>query len=191
MRCDWRGKAIHEATAASVAAAQAFFQGLDVSRRPPPHRPADHPRDPFPARFPRQGRARLSHARPPRRNPQRRRIAARPPGQRAGLGPGRRVLRARRAFDRAASPRQPASDRGPGGPAGPRQHGLGRRTRRGDHAPRRLAGRPRPRRGAPRRADRRRRHAGRGFGQPGLAHRPLPGRHGEDPRARRAAAAWR
>ena len=98
----------------------------------------------------------------------------------SGLGSGLVgvVLRARRAFDRAASPRQRALDRGPGKPASPRQHGGGRRARRGDHAPRRLAGRPRARRRAARRADRRPGHARRGCRQPGLAHRPLPGRHG-------------
>ena len=60
--------------------------------------------------------------------------------------------------------------------AGPRQHRAGRRARRRDHAPSRLADRPRAGRGPSRRADRGRRHPGRRRRQSGIAHRALPER---------------
>ncbi len=49
----------------------------------------------------------------PGRHAQRRRVAARAAGDRHRLGPGRRLLRARRAFDRPAPARQSATDRRP------------------------------------------------------------------------------
>ena len=66
-----------------------------------------------PARIPGQGRRRLPDARSAGRHAQRRRIAARAAGHRHRLGPGRRVLRARRAVDRPAPARQRAADRRP------------------------------------------------------------------------------
>ena len=88
------GKAIHEVTAANVLAAEGFFRALEF---PEDRRPiADPITSEILSRleFLESSRARLSHARPPGGKPQRRRVAARAAGQRAGLGAGRRVLRA-------------------------------------------------------------------------------------------------
>ena len=104
-----------------------------------------------PARLPGPRRAGLPHAGPARRHPERRRVAAGAAGGRAGLRPGRRLLRARRAFHRAAPPRQRTADRRPRPTAIPRQHRPGGRARRDDHAPCRLAGGPGAWRGAARR----------------------------------------
>ena len=101
------------------------------------------------------------------------------------------MLRARRAFDRPAPPRQPAADRRPAqtckraatrwwsssttrrscaGPIGWWTWAPGRAGTAAGSSPK-----ARPSEVA---------------ANPALAHRPLPGRRGADPRARAAAAAW-
>ena len=87
--------------------------------------------------------------------------AAHPAGVTDRQRPGRRALRARRAVDRPAPARQPPADRDADAAARPRQHGAGRRARRGDDPGRRPRRRHRARRG---RARRRRRVRGPGQG---------------------------
>ncbi len=70
--------------------------------------------------------------------------AAHPPGHADRLEPDRRALRARRAVDRPAPARQPASARHARAPARPRQHGDRRGARRRDHPHGRLRGGSRP-----------------------------------------------
>ena len=103
---------------------------------------ADPRRDRGPAGVSRPRGPGISHARPARRHLERRRVAAGAAGQRAGLRPGRRLLRAGRAVDRPAPPRHRAIDRRAGRPASPRQYSGGGRARRDDHAAGRLAGGP-------------------------------------------------
>ncbi len=147
-------------------------------------RPADTGRDFRPARLLAPRGSGLPHARPPRRIAQRRRAAARAAGGRNGLGPGRRVLRVGRAFHRPARPGQPAADRRAARIAIPRQHGDRGRTRRNDHALRRLAGGPRAGRGPARRPRGGPGHARGNRRLPGFAHRPLSGRGRADSLAR-------
>ena len=124
------GKAIHEVTALTVAQAREFFAGLSFAEDEQPiaqpivgeiasrlefldrvgldYLTLDRPADTLSGGELQRGA----------------------PGHRAGLRTGRRVLRAGRALDRAAPPRQPAADRRPARIAVPRQHRGGRRARR-------------------------------------------------------------
>ena len=165
---------------------------------------ADRPADPAgthrPARFLGQCRPGVPHSRSRRGHAQRRRIAARPPGQRPRLRPRRRLLRARRAVDRTPPARQSPPDRRPAQPAIAGQHGRRRRARRDDHARGRLAGGPRPGGGPTRRLRRRpgnSRRSGRGRLPDGpMALRPpadggSPGAAASPPRGRSPSKARR
>ncbi len=145
---------------------------------------ADSRRDCRPAGLSGSGGPGLPDARSGRREPQRRRIAARAAGRRLGLGPGGRVLRARRTFDRPPPPRQRPVDRHLAGLAVARQHRGGGGARRDDHAPCRLAGGPWARSGPARRTRRGPRRSRPDRGQSPFADRAVSGGLGEDSAAR-------
>ncbi len=81
------------------------------------HRRQDPGGDPPAAEIPQRRRAGLPHAGPPVVHALRRRIAAHPVGHLPGVAAGGRVLRAGRAFHRAAPPRHRAADPDPSGTA--------------------------------------------------------------------------
>ena len=144
--------------------------------------------DPRAARLPPERRARVPHARPRGRHALGRRGAADPPGDADRIEPGRRPLHPRRAVDRSPPAGQPPPPRHAAPAAGPRQHGPGRRARRGDDPGRRPRDRPRSRRRGAGRLRRRDRHARGDHGGPEVADRALPVARAVDPGSRRRAA---
>jgi excinuclease ABC subunit A len=112
-------------------------------------------RDQEPPRVPRRSGPRLPHARPRRADALGRRGAAHPPRGAARLEPAGRLLRPRRADDRAALARQRHPAQRPRQARRQGQHARRRRARRGDDPPRRPHHRHRPGRGQARRHRRR------------------------------------
>ena len=108
-------------------------------------RPARPQGDPRAARLPPERGARVPHPRPGGRHALGRRGTADPPGDADRIEPGRRPLHPRRAVDRSPPAGQPPPPRHASPAAGPRQHGPGRRARRGDDPGRRPRDRPRSR----------------------------------------------
>ena len=155
-----------------ITAAIAHFRGAALRAAARPGRPAAGPRDRPPARVPGAGRARLPDARSRGRHALRGRVAAGPAGDADRLGPGRGLLRPRRADRRAPPARHRPAAGQPGRPPRRGQQRARRRARRGDHPRRRLADRPRPGRRPRRRPDRRRRPARRPRRDGRLARRP-------------------
>ncbi len=181
-------KNIAEASELSIRAALDWFSAVLPTLTP--QRAGDraaHPaRDRRAAAIPGRCRARLPDAGPRLGHALGRREPAHPAREPDRLGPDRRALRARRAVDRPASARQRAAAGDAAAAEVARQHGAGRRARRG-RDPRR---RPRDRHGAGgRRRGRARRgagHAGGDHRQHAFAHRRLSRRAAAD---RGAAAA--
>ena len=152
-------------------------------------RPSGAPRGCRAPALPGLGRHRLPLARTRRVHALGGRGSADPPRHADRLESRRRHVHPRRAFDRPPPARQREADRHPRAPSRYRQHGDGRRARRGHHERGRPPGRPGTRRRRARRRDRRRGHAR--SGQEGLpvADRSVPGGQALDSGARGPAQA--
>ncbi len=167
-------RTLPQATSLSVAGGahvlQRSYAGGLARRSGCAHRQGDR----RPPAIPGERGARVPHARSQRRDAFGWRSAAHPARQPGRLRAGRRDVHPRRALDRAAPARQPATAADPEAAARPRQHRHRRRARRGSDPQRRSCRRSRARRRRARRTGRGAGHAARPRGERRVDHGPVP-----------------
>ena len=130
-----RGRTIDEICRLPLGKLLAEFQAWKLDEHRAEDRRRAGPRDPQSAAVPGRRGAGVPDAGPAGPHAFRRRDAADPPGRAGGQRTVRRALRARRADDRPAPPRQPPAAGRPAEAPRPGQHAAGGRARsRGDRA---------------------------------------------------------